>query len=391
MRRPTIFLLALACTAVAAAAESTVKVADDAALREALRQAKPGVRIEIAPGNYRPGVYLSKLQGTAANPITIEGADPAAPPVFEGGSEGWHLSDCAYVTLRNLAIRGQSGNGINVDDGGTLDTPAHHIVLEKLHISDIGPTGNRDPIKLSGLDDFIVRNCVIDRWGGQAVDMVGCHRGLIEGCTFRGRPGYYDNAGPQTKGGSSQIVIRRCLFEGAIGRGVNIGGSTDLRVFRPQGAKYEARDIVVEGCVFFGGQAPLAFVGVDGAVARYNTIYRPERWVLRILQETTEPGFVPSRNGRFEHNLIVYRRADVRDFVNVGPHTQPESFRFAENLWYCEDRPSDSRPALPVAETGGVYGIDPNLADPGRGQWQPQNPRAARFGAAALPATTKEP
>lgn len=367
-----------------ARAETIVKVADDASLRAALRVARPGTRIRIAAGRYRPGVYVSNLKGTAESPIVIEGADPNDLPVFQGGREGWHLSDCAYVTLRNLAVDGAAANGINVDDGGSYDTPSHHIVLEGLRVTDVGPRGNFDAAKLSGVDDFVVRNCTMQGWGGQAPDMVGCHRGLIEGCRFVGKTGFSQHTGPQTKGGSSQIVIRRCLFRNAADRGVQLGGSTGLAFFRPKGALYEARDVTVEGCVFVGCQAPVAYVGVDGAVVRYNTFYRPRKWVMRILQETTAEGFVPCRNGRFEHNLIVFRRADVGVFVNVGPHTRPESFRFAENLWYCEDRPSASRPELPTPETGGVYGLDPKLTDPGQNRFQPQEPNAGRFGAHAF-------
>jgi len=367
------------------AAEQVVRVRDDNALRTALRGARPGTRIRIAPGQYRPGVWVEKLVGTHKQPIIIEGEDPERPPRFEGGGEGWHLSDCAYLILRNIAVRGQTGNGINVDDGGSFDTPAHHIILEGIRVSDVGPQGNHDAIKLSGLDDFKVRDCILEGWAGQAVDMVGCHRGLIEGCTFRAKEGFSQGTGPQAKGGSSEILIRRCTFLDAAMRAVNLGGSTSLNVFRPQGALYEAKDITVEGCVFSGNHAPVAFVGVDGAVFRYNTIYRPRKWVIRILQETTQPGFVACRNGRFEHNLVVFRREDVRVFVNIGPNTQPETFQFAENLWYCEDQPAASKPQLPTAETSGVYGVDPNLEAPDRGRFKPQNRRAAGFGAQALP------
>jgi len=365
-------------------AESRVQVRDDGSLRTALRQARPGTRIQIAPGRYQPGVYAAGLEGTAAEPIVIEGADPADPPVFEGGSQAWHLSDCRFVTLRNIAVRGQKVNGINVDDGGTFDTPSHHVVLEKIRVAEIGPNGNFDGIKLSGLDDFVVRDCMVEGWGGQAVDMVGCHRGVLEGCTFRGKEGFSQDTGPQTKGGSSDVVIRRCRFFDGGSRAVNLGGSTGLAYFRPKKAPYEAKDVVVEGCTFVGSQAPVAFVGVDGAVVRYNTFYRPAKWVLRILQETTAEGFAPCRNGRFEHNLVVFRRAEVQAFVNVGPNTSPETFAFSENLWYCEDRPQSSKPVLPAAETGGVYGLDPRLADPQRSRFQVGNPQAARFGAFAL-------
>ena len=65
---------------------------------------------------------------------------------------------------------------------------------------------------------------------------------------------------------------------------------------------------------------------------------------------------------------MVFRRSDVNTFVNVGPHTAPETFQLADNFWYCEDRPAASRPSLPAAETGGVYGVDPQLSDPARHQ-----------------------
>ncbi|MCL4204869.1 MAG: right-handed parallel beta-helix repeat-containing protein [Pirellulaceae bacterium] len=384
MRTVVICFMAL-LPAFAAAAEGVIEVRDVDALRRALAAAGPGSQIRIAPGKYPPGVFASGLRGTAERPIVIEGADPQQPPIFEGGATGWQLSDCAHLTLRHIAVSGQSGNGINIDDGGSYDTPTHHIVLESLHVSRIGPTGNRDGIKLSGVDDFEIRRCTIDGWAGQAIDMVGCHRGLIENCRFVGREGFSQTTGPQTKGGSSQVVIRRCVFQNAGQRAVNLGGSTGMAYFRPPGAKYEARDITVEGCVFSGSQAPIAFVGVDGATVRYNTIYRPSRWVMRILQETTEPGFPPSRNGRFERNLVVFRAAELADTINIGPNTDPGSFRFAENLWYCEDRPQSSRRNLPSPETGGLHGIDPRLEDPANDLFRPRNPQAAPFGAHALP------
>ncbi len=282
-------------------------------------------------------------------------------------------------------MRGQRSNGINIDDGGSFDTPSHHLTLEGLRVEDVGPQGNNDGIKLSGIDDFVVRRCVVEGWGGQAVDMVGCHRGRIEDCDFRGKEGFSQHTGPQTKGGSADIVIRGCRFHRAGTRAVNIGGSTSRSVFRPQNALYEAKNITVEGCTFVDCEAPLAFVGVDGATVRFNTIYRPKTWVVRILQETTDEGFPPSRNGRLERNLIVLRRAELRTVVNIGRGTAPESFVFCENWWFFEDQPTTSaRPELPTAEQSGVYGLDPKIAIDGS-RLTPQNPKAAMFGALALP------
>ena len=364
-----------------------VKVSDDPSLRRALADAKPGDRILIAPGRYQPGLYFRNLHGTAADPIIIEAADPKNKPTIQGGSLALQLTDPAHLILRNLIIRGQSGNGINIDDAGSFDTPAHHITLEGLEVSDIGPRGNRDAIKLSGIDDLTVRNCHVEGWAGQGIDMVGCHRVLIESCTFKGKAGFDNTIAVQAKGGSSDVTIRNCTFLNTGQRAINLGGSTDLKVIRPPGAKYEAKDITVEGCRFTGGSAPICFVGVDGALVRYNTIYKPDRWVLRILQETTEEGFVPSRNGRFERNLIVYTAAQVRTVANVGGNTAPGTFRFHENFWYCEDRPDRSRPDLPTPEQAGVYGIDPRLTRSADGTiGRPEAKAAQPYGADALPA-----
>lgn len=371
--------------------ERVVELDSDASLRAALAEAKPGTRIRIEPGNYRPGVSVHDLHGTPDAPIVIEGTDREERPVFRGGTTGWHLSDCSHVILRNLSIAGQSGNGLNIDDGGSYDTPSHHILLENISVADIGPTGNHDGIKLSGVDDFIVRRCRLEGWGGQAIDMVGCHRGVIEECQFTGKHGFSQTTGPQTKGGSSEIVIRACHFDHAAGRAVNLGGSTGTAYFRPLDAKYEARQITVEGCTFLGSQAPIAFVGVRQAVVRYNTILRPEKWVMRILQETRDPDFLVCGNNRFERNLIVFRRSDVNVFVNIGPGTNPETFTFAHNLWYCEDRPEASRPQLPAAETGGVYGHDPQLRPTASGRLLPGDAVAGTLGATAWKMEQRNP
>jgi hypothetical protein len=343
---------------------ATVTVSDAEQLRRALAKAAPGTTVRIAPGNYRGGVSARGLRGEAGRPIVLKAADPERPPVFEGGSTGLHLSDPSYVELHDLVVAGVRGNGLNIDDGGSYDSPAHHVLLRGLVVRDVGPEGNRDGVKLSGVDDFRVEGCTVERWGsgGSGIDMVGCHRGVVTGCTFRHGDSVGDS-GVQAKGGSTDILVRRCRFEHAGQRAVNLGGSTGMAYFRPRPQGYEARDITVEGCTFIGSMTPVAFVGVDGSAVRHNTIYRPRRWGLRILQETRQPGFVPCRNGHFTDNLIAFRSDEMAVSVNIGPDTAPETFTLAGNAWYCLDAPERSRPKLPIPETDGLYGIAPGFRD----------------------------
>ena len=358
-------------------------------LRQAISQAAPGSRIALAPGEYEGGLYFSNIRGEADKPIIIAALDAAQPPVIRGGNGGLHLSDVAYLELHNLVLTGARANGLNIDDGGSYDTPSHHILLRGIRVHDVGSDANHDGIKLSGVDGFRLEQCVVERWGirGQGIDMVGCHDGVIEDCTIR----YEDDkgSGVQTKGGSRNIRIRWCHFDHAGMRAVNVGGSTGLQYFRPplvEGQTHaEAQDIAVEGCTFIGSHAPIAFVGVDGAVVRFNTFYQPGRWVLRILQETRAEGFVPSRQGVFSDNLIVFDSGALSTTVNIGDATAPESFVFERNWWYAQDNPANSHPTLPTAEINGTYGQNPQLRNPEAGDFRllPNSP-AAHVGATAL-------
>jgi hypothetical protein len=367
-----------------------VRVSDTAALRAAISGAEPGTRIILAPGQYEGGMYFGDVRGTPDAPVTIAAADPADPPEIVGGGAAFHFADAAHLALQDLTLREATGNGLNIDDGGTYDTPAEGIVLRRLRVTDVGPQGNCDGIKLSGVSDFLVEDCVIERWGdgGSAIDMVGCHRGVIEGCTFRGRDGI-GGTGPQMKGGSSDIVVRGSRFEDAGGRAVNIGGSTGLEFFRPSPQGYEAKDITVEGNVIVGSLASVAFVGVDGAVVRHNTIYLPAKWALRILQETRAPEFVPCRNGVFADNIVVFRSDGWSEGgCNIGPDTDPRSFRFERNVWYCLDEPGTGRPSLPSTEVEGVAGEDPLFVDAEAGDFSLQADSPARGkGHTGLPST----
>ncbi len=345
-------LLFLLLGSLAVADETIVHDADS--LRVALRDLKKGSTIKIAPGDYPGGHSINGIER-----LTIEALDAKNPPHFKGGANAWHFSRCNDLTLRNLRVSGQTGNGLNLDDGGEFANPTTGITIENVEISDIGPKGNHDGIKCSGLDKLTIRDCTITGWGGQGIDFVGCHHSLIAGCRFVGKDGFTASAGIQLKGGTSDVIIEKCNFTNAGERPINLGGSTGLPYFRPQGAKFEAARVIVRDNTIEGSLCAAAFVGVDGAKFSGNTILFPTKWIFRILQETKEPGFVACRNVLIKENKITFRRSEVQTELNIGPDTSPETFRFENNRWFAEDKPQASKPKLPVEEKDGSFGVDP--------------------------------
>ena len=191
------------------------------------------------------------------------------------------------------------------------------------------------------------------------IDMVGCHQGII-------RHNQFTNGGSnaiQAKGASYDITIMQNTFKNAGQRAINIGGSTGAAYFRPLNAKYESKDIKVWSNFFSGSLAPIAFVGTVNSEVVNNTIYNPDKWVIRILQENVESGMEQCANNKFINNIVVVGNKAVNPSVNIGPNTQPETFIFENNLWYNYENPNWGGPALPSVEKNAILRNDPLVAD----------------------------
>ena len=344
-------------------------------LASAVSAVQAGDTIEVHAGTYAGGQYFGNLQGTASHWITIRAA-AGETVVFEGGGNAIQLTDPAYLHLHGLIFQHQTGNGLNTDDGGSYNTPAHHIIFEACTFRDMSATGNNDLLKLSGLDHFEIRNCTFlnGAAGGSGIDMVGCHFGLI-------RENYFENLGSnsiQCKGGSEHIRIEGNFFKNGGLRALNLGGSTGLAFFRPDTAHFEAANLQVYSNIFVGAQAAVAFVGSVNVEVVNNTIYQPEKWVLRILQETVDPSrFLECGDNIFRNNIVV-RNAGLSTETNIGPNTRPQSFTFSNNLWYYPGNASWAGPNIPVQEANGIVNQNPVLADPANGDFRipPGSPAA---------------
>lgn len=337
-----------------------IQVSSLTALKSALSNAKPGDRILITQGIYDGGFTLGNIQGTQERPIVIAGNDGEFPPIFQGRGEAVKMSQVGYIKIENIRIEKRSGNGINIDDGGNPGQPSHHVILENIHISEIGQKGNIDAVKMSGVDHFIVKNCKIQGWGGSGIDLVGCHNGVVQGCRFEGLPGYRTKNAIQIKGGSNRVLVENNAFINCGERTISIGGSTGKPYFRPQDADYEADNVIVAGNKFIGGEAHIAWVTSRNSHVHHNIFYLPEKYVGRILQETKDSQFILCRKGFFEANMVVTDER-VRTFFNIGPNTLPETFSFSGNAWYRFQ--SDKQPKLPTIELAGIYDVYPDILD----------------------------
>lgn len=345
-------------------------------INRAVRGLQPGDAIRLLPGNYPAGTSLSQLAGTAEAPLWLGGVPGEARPVIAGGSQALHLSRVRYLVVENLEVVGAAQNGINCDDGGDYANPdaTRHVLFRNLAFRDIGTGGNQDGLKLSGVHDYAVLDCDFARTsaGGSGIDHVGCHRGVIARCQFTDM----GSNSIQCKGGSADIEIRACQFTRGGTRAINLGGSTGFAFFRPplspSQPNAEARRIRVIANVFRGGETPIAFVGAVDSLVANNTIVEPQRWLLRILQETiTANGhtFLPCGENRFVNNLVYYDRSQISTHVNVGANTAPATFGFSHNLWYALNQPAQSRPTLPAPEQAGLFGLNPRFVNAAQGDF----------------------
>ena len=310
----------------------------------ALARAEPGTRILIAPGTYAAVGSVVNLQGTPQAPIALMGRgsviiDP------QGTGSGLHLVDPRYVIIEGITVRNAVPHGISIDDGSSYDSPAQHVALRNITFSNIGNGGNNDCLKLSGVDDFRVENSRFSGCNkGEAIDMVGCHRGVITANTFTDMPG----SAVQTKGGSADVLVHGNRFSRIGERAVNAGGMTGAPWFRPLTAKYEAENIrILANVIEDTGSAPVVFAGCNACVFANNTVVRPGDFVARIVQENRDRD--PGGNGYFINNLIVFDSRKLREFVDVREGARPATFLFGWNLWRATD---DAKFAGPVYEDG---------------------------------------
>jgi PKD repeat protein len=328
-----------------------------------LYKTQAGTRINVRSGTYGAIGHIANIQGTSLNPVAIVADGEVIIDAAESGN-GMHISDARYLVIEGLTFQNTGVHGLSIDDYGDYSTPTQFVLLRNAHFRDIGSGGNNDCLKMSGVDNFYITGSEFEECNaGEAIDMVGCHQGVITG-------NYFHNVahnGVQTKGGSADVLIHGNRFEDIPWRAVNAGGSTESAYFRPLNASYEgARIQIVANTFLRTGSAPVAFVGCDNCVFANNTIINPRSYIAGIQEENADR--FAGHHGFFINNLIVFNTSDmdIWSYVNVGPGTQPDTFTFGWNLWFAlDDAGFDGPPYLGgvPSETNSVIQKDPLLTN----------------------------
>ena len=305
----------------------------------AARDQGAGTRINVAAGTYPAVGFHDNLQGRADAPIAIVANGDVT--IDTGGSgTGMVLSNVRYLVLDGLTIQNTGIHGLSISDGDDYSAPSEFIVLRNMHFRNIGSGGNNDCLKLSGVDNFYIENSEFqDCDRGEAIDMVGCHDGLITGNHFHD---VAQNA-VQTKGGSADVIIHGNRFVDIPFRAVNAGGSTNELYFRPANAANEAQNITVIANLFVRtGQSAVVFSGCVGCVATNNTLIEPSGSVFWAVEANTSKG--PGRDGRFVNNIVIFNESDLSgySFFNTDGLPLIDTYFVDANLWFSRDNPAFS-------------------------------------------------
>ena len=113
----------------------------------------------------------------------------------------------------------------------------------------------------------------------------------------------------------------------------------------------------------------MAYVGCVRIDVTNNTIVRPGKWAVRILQETVDPSrFASCGDNRFVNNIVYLGDLDTE--TNIGPDTRPESFAFSHNLWFNFTDSEWQGPDIPVPDPHMVVESDPRFADLDQGDFR---------------------
>ncbi|APR82693.1 Hypothetical protein A7982_08042 [Minicystis rosea] len=201
--------------------------ADPTSYAATLATLMPGDTLHLAAGQYPP-LVVSGLNGSAASPITIEGASGGGAVITgDPNNNTVEIINSSYVVIKALTVdsKGQDGVfGLSAKQGAS--NTVHHITVDGCHF--IGQNASQGTVGISTKTPtwgWVIRGNVIDGAGtgmylGNSDGSYPFVGGLIEGNLIQNTIGYnaqikYQNPWPSGAGlpeGPNRTIIRNNVF-----------------------------------------------------------------------------------------------------------------------------------------------------------------------------------
>jgi hypothetical protein len=252
-----------------------------------LQKLEPGAYLRLMPGEYKEGLPIRDLHGTAEAPITISGPAKESRAVFVArpGHNTVSIINSSYITIRNLDLDGRNLPVDGVKCEGHADW-AHHITLDGLRVR--GHGNNQQTVGISTKCPawgWVIRNNIIDGAGtglylGNSDGRAPFIAGLIEHNLVIDTRGYNlqikhqlaRSVLPGMPEGNNTTIIRHNVFSKANGGSKDVARPNILVGHWPlKGAGANDRYLIY-GNFFYQNPYESLFQG-EGNVALYNNLF----------------------------------------------------------------------------------------------------------------------
>lgn len=252
-----------------------------------LKVLEPGAHLLLTPGEYKDGLPIRYLRGSAQTPITISGPDtePRAVFVARPGHNTISIVNSSYVIVRNLDLDGRNLRVNGVKCEGYADW-AHHITLDGLRIR--GHGNNQQTVAISTKCPawgWVIRNNVIQGAGtglyfGNSDGQAPFIAGLIERNLIVDTLGYNLQIKhqqprptlPEMPDGSNATIIRDNVFSKAHGGFEGMARPNMLVGHWPLSGPGANDQYFIYGNFFYQNRHESLFQG-EGNIALYNNLF----------------------------------------------------------------------------------------------------------------------
>ncbi len=286
-----------------------------------LRALEPGGNLLLMPGEYKDGLPVRHLCGTAQAPIVIRGPDsePRAVFVARPGHNTVSILNSSYVTIRDLDLDGRNLPVDGVKCEGHADW-AHHITLDGLRI-----WGHGNNQHIAGISTkcpawgWVIRNNVIERAGtglylGNSDGRAPFIAGLIEHNLIVGTIGYNVQikhqqprpALPEMPPDGSATIVRHNVFSKASAGSRKMARPNMLVGHWPLTGPGANDRHLVYGNLFHQNLHESLFQG-EGNIALYNNLLVNHSGdAVRIQPHNGSPGRISIFN-----NTVIAKKSGI--------------------------------------------------------------------------------